>query len=202
VFVGHETVGYGFFGLMALFRSRCRRRANARAPDPAAAHHDRHHRVMQSKAYETWFDSYYIRKWRLPADGEAASGRALVETSLGREESLSEDELAKVLDLLGGSLPAYGPRPFETLVGEFEPNPYQFVGPLEEAPPLAPARYLLLTHWDSPEKASKWVDSSELGSLAEFGELASRVFIPLYHQQGERNYLSHDGMHRECVRQK
>ncbi|MDQ0380329.1 hypothetical protein [Amycolatopsis thermophila] len=163
-------------------------------------YHTRHHRAVQNKAYETWFNAYYIRKWRLPEDGEAVTGRVLVETSLARREPLSDNEMSSVLKLLDQALPAYGPRPFETLSGEFEPNPYQFVGPLEEAPQLAPVRYLLLTHWDSAEQASKWSASPELMTLGELGEVSTRTFIPIYHQPGERNYLTPDGMHRQWVR--
>jgi hypothetical protein len=163
-------------------------------------HHSRKHGAVQAKAHETWFNAYYIRKWRLPEEGEAVTGRVLVETSLARDEPLSDDQLGRVLELLNSTLPSYGPRPFETLAGQFEVNPYQFVGPLEEAPQLAPARYLLLTHWDSPEQAKKWIGSAALASLAELGDAATRMFVPIRHEPGERNHLSPDGTHREWVR--
>ncbi|TNC29162.1 hypothetical protein [Amycolatopsis alkalitolerans] len=163
-------------------------------------HHSRKHRTVQDKAHETWFDSYYIRKWRLPEEGEAVTGRVLVETSLGRPQPLAEAELASALAIVDEALPSYSPRPFETLIGRFEPQPYQFVGPLQEAPELAPARYLLLTHWDSPDQAAKWTESATLSALGEFGEAGSRTFVPIHHQPGERDHLTPDGSHREWVR--
>ncbi|MCI2418753.1 hypothetical protein MOQ72_15030 [Saccharopolyspora sp. K220] len=161
---------------------------------------NRQHGAMQRKAHKTWFNSVYIRKWRLPAPGEVAEGRVFVETSIARGEALTEDEVAATLAALNESFPEFGPRRFETTNGNFEPNPYQFVGPLEEAPQLAPARYLLLTHWNSAEAAQRWLDSPAAAALGEIGEVDSRVFVPLYHAAGEREGLNVDGMHREWIR--
>ncbi|MGP4020789.1 hypothetical protein [Saccharopolyspora sp. 5N708] len=163
-------------------------------------YHSRHHGAVQRKAHETWFNSFYIRKWRLPAPGEVAEGRVFVETAISRDEAMTEDEVAATLAQLNESLPGFGPRRFETTNGNFEPNPYQFVGPLEEAPQLAPVRYLLLTHWDSTEGAQRWLDSPAAAALDGIGKVASQIFTPLHHAPEERAGLNADGAHREWIR--
>lgn len=163
-------------------------------------YHARHHGAVQAKAHETWFDAVYIRKWRLPAEGENVAGRVLVETTIARESPLTDEEFASLQDTLDTALPGYGPRPFETAIGHFEPNPYQLIGPLEEAPQVAPARYMLLTHWDSPVQGQKWASSETMSAIAGYGEAATRLFVPIYHQPGERHGLTPDGMHREWIR--
>jgi hypothetical protein len=106
----------------------------------------RQHTPVMNKAYDTWFDAFYIRKWRLPAEGEELTGPLFCETAIVPPAALDEATAASVFASLNEALPRFGPRPFETLAGQFEPQPFQFVGPLEEFPQVAPVRYLLLTH--------------------------------------------------------
>jgi hypothetical protein len=164
-------------------------------------YHNKHHGAVQMAAHDTWFSSVYIRKWRLPAEGEAITGRTFAETSIARDEPLDEAAFTALQDSLNAALPQYGPRPFETSVGAFEANPYQLVGPLEEGPKLAPVRYLLLTHWDSIDKAQGWLDSPAMAAISELGEVSTRTFIPILHAQDERNHLTADGMQRGWVRE-
>ena len=71
-----------------------------------------------------------------------------------------------------------GLSPFETLAGRYERQPYQFVGPLQEFPQAAPVRYLLLTHWTSPEAAECWLASDVMMALALH---LDPVFVAAHH---------------------
>jgi heme-degrading monooxygenase HmoA len=158
--------------------------------------HSRAHIGVQKRAHDKWFKSVYLRKWRLPADGEPAEGRVFSEIAIARETPLSEVEITALLSSLNESLPAYHPRPFETAVGEFETQPYQFVGPLEEFPEVAPARYLLLTHWDSLAELETWLSSSATNVLRQAGDFSAEYYLPIYHAPGERERLTPDGFQR------
>ncbi|MEW2501125.1 hypothetical protein AB0878_11630 [Amycolatopsis sp. NPDC047767] len=159
-------------------------------------YHDRAHTAVQNKAHRTWFKSVYLRKWRLPAEGEEIQGRVFSEIALARQTPLSETEAAQVLSDLTESLPGFGVRPFETVVGEFEAQPFQFVGPLQEFPELAPVRYLLLTHWDSPAELDAWLASPGVAALKELGEFEAQRYLPIFHAAGEREGLTPDGFQR------
>jgi|GEM_PF-2362673 len=158
-------------------------------------HHPSHKPVMAA-AHTTWFDAVYIRKWRRPAEDEALTGPLWVETSIGRTEPIDDATLAATMDALRTSLPKHGVAPYETLLGEFEPQPFQFAGPLEEFPQLAPVRYLLLTHWDSAEALDAWLNSSDYKALGELGDVSSEAHILLKHAPGERQDLNEDGSWR------
>lgn len=159
-------------------------------------YHTRAHTAVQNKAHEKWFKSVYLRKWRLPAEDETVEGRVFSEIAIARETPLSEAEHAALLSSLNDTLPSFRVRPFETAIGEFEANPYQFVGPLQEFPAVAPARYLLLTHWDSPADLQAWLDSPAAAKLKEHGDVSAAQYVPIYHAPGERERLTPDGFQR------
>lgn len=163
-------------------------------------HHSRRHRPVQDMAYKKWFGAYYIRKWRVPAEGEEISGRVFVETEIVREKPFEVDELETVTRALDKSFQQHDPLPFETMTGQFEAQPYQLVGPLQEFPEVAPARYLLLTHWSEPGQAAAWQQSPEAGTLEDMGRVSHQVNVPLYQEPGTRNYVRADRMQREWAR--
>ncbi|MBO0873107.1 MAG: hypothetical protein J2P19_06900 [Pseudonocardia sp.] len=156
----------------------------------------RRHAPVMEKAYSTWFDAFYIRKWRLPAKGEELTGPLFCETAIVPEAALDATTAAAVFASLSEALPRFGPRPFETLAGQFEPQPFQFVGPLEEYPQVAPIRYLLLTHWDDAKTLDNWLGSAQMKALDDLGEVTTDVHVLIRHRPGERKHLNEDGSHR------
>jgi hypothetical protein len=160
-------------------------------------YHDAKHKPMMKAAHDRWFGACYIRKWRLPGPGEAVSGPAFCEIAIAAEVAAPADKIEALLDQLDKALPPLNPKPFETMSGEFEPQPYQFVGPLQEFPQAAPVRYLLLTHWNSADEARRWLQSPVLQSLAELGTVSSAIMVLITHRPGEREGLRADGAHRE-----
>jgi antibiotic biosynthesis monooxygenase (ABM) superfamily enzyme len=161
----------------------------------------RRHKPVMDKAHETWFDAFYIRKWRLPAEGESLTGPLFCETAIVADQALGDDTANALVATLTDALTRYGASPFETLAGEFEAQPFQFVGPLEEFPQLAPVRYLLLTHWTSPEKLDGWLTSPEMAGLADLGSVSTDVHVQITHAPGEREGLKADGSQRGWSRQ-
>ncbi|HWN35633.1 MAG TPA: hypothetical protein VNP03_22980 [Pseudonocardia sp.] len=153
----------------------------------------RRHQPVMRKAHTTWFDSFYIRKWRLPAEGEELAGPLLHETAIVPPAALEPDRLDAALGSLTEALPRFGALPFETLEGQFEAQPFQFVGPLEEFPQVAPVRYLLITHWPDAAALAAWQDSAEYRALGELGEVTSEVSVLIRHCPGEREGLNADG---------
>jgi hypothetical protein len=83
------------------------------------------------------------------------------------------------------TLPAQAAK-YEPLSGEFEPQPFQFVGPLEEYPQPAPVRYLLLSHWDGPEGMNAWLNSPQITKVLD----------------GERDHLNAAGSQRGWARER
>ena len=57
---------------------------------------NREHVKVQDEAREKWWTAYYLRKGRLLADNEAATGTILHETMLLRETALSDTEHTQV----------------------------------------------------------------------------------------------------------
>jgi len=161
----------------------------------------RRHEPVMRKAHKTWFDSFYIRKWRLPAEGEVLTGPLFLETAIVPPAALEPVRLDAVVRSLTEALPRFGTLPFETLEGEFEPQPFQLVGPLEEFPQVAPVRYLLITHWPDAATLAAWQDSAEYRALGELGEVSSQVSVLIRHRRGERNGLNADGSARGWARQ-
>lgn len=158
------------------------------------------HKPMQDAAHSRWFSSVYLRKWRLPDVGEKLSGPLLCEIAIARQEPLDQATIEGILErIVDPSLRLYEPLPFETLTGMFETQPYQFVGPLQEFPALAPARYLLITHWPTDAALQSWLGSSVLKELSAYGEVTSAVSVQIKHLPGEREYLRADGLQRDAV---
>lgn len=158
------------------------------------------HKPMQDAAHSRWFSSVYLRKWRLPAGDEKITGPVLCETAIARQDPLDQAAIDTILDaIVGPSLHAHEPLAFETLTGEYEKQPYQFVGPVQEFPALAPARYLLITHWPTDDALQGWLKSGVVKELSAYGEVSSIVSIPIKHEAGERNYLRPDGLQRDAV---
>jgi heme-degrading monooxygenase HmoA len=158
------------------------------------------HRPMQEAAHSRWFSSVYLRKWRLPADQEAVTGPILCEIAIARQDPLEAPAIDGLLDdIIGPSLRVHQPLPFETLTGEFEKQPYQFVGPLQEFPSLAPVRYLVVTHWVTDDALQGWLRSGVIEQLSVNGGVSSTISVPIKHDVGERNYLRADGLQRDAV---
>jgi heme-degrading monooxygenase HmoA len=160
----------------------------------------RRHKPVMDKAHTTWFDAFYIRKWRLPAEGEELTGPLLCETAIVPESPLDDAVLAATVESLRRSLPTFNASPFETAIGEFEEQPFQFVGPLDEFPQPAPVRYLLITHWDSADDLNAWLASSEAKALGELGAVSSDVSVLIRHGAHEREGLNADGSLRSWAR--
>lgn len=159
-------------------------------------YHSSAHTAVQSKAHETWFKSVYLRKWRLPAEHETIQGRVFSEVAIACEAPLGDVTVWSVLNDLNNTLPAFGAQAFETVTGEFEENPYQFVGPLQEFPEVAPARYLLLTHWNNLADLEAWLASPGFDRIHEIGDVSTASYLPIYHAPGERERLTDDGFQR------
>jgi hypothetical protein len=161
----------------------------------------RRHKPMQDAAFSKWFAKMYIRKWRLPADGEALGERIFCETRIQRAEPLDNDRAAELASSLTAALPGLGASAFETLTGEHEPQPFQLVGPIEEMPQAAPVSYLLLTHWSSADAAQEYLDSAPYQALKELGEVSSELFVPVADEAGTRPGLRADGLQRDWTYQ-
>lgn len=159
------------------------------------------HKPVMDKARSTWFDAFYIRKWRLPAEGEALAGPLFCEIAIAPEAALDESVVASTCDALSSSLQEHNASAFETADGEFEPQPFQFVGPLEEFPVVAPVRYLVLTHWDNEEDLRAWLASPEARALSELGEVTTTVNVLIRHAPDERRGLKPDGSARSWTRE-
>jgi hypothetical protein len=160
----------------------------------------RSHKPVMDKAHSKWFDAFYIRKWRLPAEGEALTGPLFCEIAIVPEAPLAESVVEATVESLKVALPKYNAPPFETLIGKFEPQPFMFVGPLEEFPVVAPVRYLLVTHWDTAEDLDAWLASDEFRALGELGEVTHQVSVLIRHDADDRQGLNEDGSLRSWAR--
>jgi hypothetical protein len=160
-------------------------------------YHDPKHKPMMKAAHDRWFGACYIRKWRLPVEGEISSGPVFCETAIASDVSARADKIESSLDQIDGALSESDPLPFETMTGQYERQPYQFVGPLQEFPQLAPVRYMLLTHWKLPDDAQRWLHSPAMKALDALGTVSSTISVLIKHQPGEREGLRADGSQRE-----
>lgn len=163
-------------------------------------HESRQHAPVIDKAYSTWFDAFYIRKWRLPEVGEKLAGPLFCETAISTNAAFDEATTESVFASIVGTLPEFGPQPFETLAEQFEQQPFQLVGPLQEFPKVAPVRYLLLSHWDNALALSAWLASKSMRALSELGAVDTDVHLLIRHRAGERQHQSPDGSHRSWSR--
>jgi heme-degrading monooxygenase HmoA len=164
-----------------------------------AWYHERSHKPVQRQAHTKWFSTFYIRKWRLPAEGEPLGDRIFNETHLMPPAALEPAQLDPLLDAIHTSLTECGAASFETLTGEFEPQPYQLIGPVEQAPQEAPVKYLLLTHWTSQRDLDRWLGSPCREMLERHGTVTSETFVPIPEPQGSRPHLRDDGLQRDWV---
>jgi hypothetical protein len=156
-------------------------------------HKSKLHQPVIDKAYSDWFDAFYIRKWRDPEAGETLVGPLFLETSLIPDKPLDDDALEALLDELTLDLEGRNAPPFETLPGRYEPQSFQFVGPLEEFPVVAPIRYLLLTHWDTEDDLRSWIGSDIGTRLEGLGQVDHTVQVQIRHDTGDREHLNADG---------
>ena len=158
-------------------------------------HEHRGHKAMQRGAYDKWWTAMYIRKWQRP-QGDALTGdRLLCETLIARDTPLTEADKA-TLKAAAAELQQFKVKQFETLSGQFEPQPYQLVGPLEIAPTPADKLYVMITHWRSPADFVAWQESASYRKLSEFGRVSSEVFVP-YAEPEKRDYLRDDKLQRD-----
>ena len=158
-------------------------------------HHNRQHQAVQKMAYAKWWTAVYIRKWRSPKPGEVLGDRLMCETRIQASQPLDD---AQVQTLRGGlsALAKAGAAPFETLTGDYEPQPYQFVGPLEIAPLQKEVVYSLITHWSDASALANWQKSAAYAQLQSLGTLTSEVFVA-FAETGVRDNLRHDKLQRQ-----
>jgi heme-degrading monooxygenase HmoA len=159
-------------------------------------HHTRH-KPAQDLAKTRWFSTYYIRKWRLPADGEPLGDRLLCEIELTPPGPLDKDQLGSFLPVLQTTLRDSGAAAFETLTGQYEQQPYQLAGPLDVVPQRKPVQYLLVTHWTSPADLKKWLISPAMKACQALGEVTTNTYVPIRHAPGTRFALREDGLQRD-----
>jgi hypothetical protein len=58
--------------------------------------HDAKHKPMMQAAHSRWFGACYIRKWRLPAEGEAISGPVFCETAIASDVAASAATIGSI----------------------------------------------------------------------------------------------------------
>ena len=145
-----------------------------------------------------WLVSIRTKRCELPAG--ALTGPLLCELAIARQDPLEPAVIDKLVDeTVGPSLSQHGALEFETLTGEFEKQPHQFVGPLQEFPALAPVRYLLVTHWATNDDLQGWLKADAVKHLSAYGEISTTISVPIKHDAGERKYLRPDGLQRDAV---
>lgn len=160
----------------------------------------RQHKPVMNKAHSTWFDAFYIRKWRAPVADEQLEGPLFSETAIVPTEEIPRTQVTELVAILRDAMSRYGAQPFETLAGSYEEQPFQLVGPLEEFPAVAPVRYLLLSHWNDTEALNTWLTSPEFAALGGLGEVTTETLVQIVHTPGERDGLKADGSQRGWAR--
>lgn len=164
-----------------------------------AWHHHSGHQAVQKMAYDKWWTAVYIRKWHSAAPGDILSDRLLCETRLTTTAALDDHQIHVLRSVLG-ELPAAGAKRFETLTGAFEPQPYQFAGPLEITPTPAGVTYALFTHWSSETALRTWQQSPAYLRLQGFGQVLSETFVA-WKETGVRHRLRNDKLQRQWTLQ-
>lgn len=153
------------------------------------------HQTIQGASKE-WWTAVYIRKWCAPQADNGPDGPVLAETRIYRDRALSPVEIEETIGLLR-SLEDHAVVPFETLTGEFEPQPFQLVGPLEIAPsPSATVAYSLFTHWNSASDLRGWLGSAGYAAVTKLGSMNTEAFIP-FAEPNPRPDLRSDRMQRD-----
>jgi heme-degrading monooxygenase HmoA len=151
------------------------------------------HQAIQG-ASRKWWTAVYIRKWLAPPPADDLDCPVLAETRICPDTPLvatAIEEICNSLQSLSGHA-----APFETLTGQFEPQPFQLVGPLEIAPSPAPVLYSLFTHWQKCKDLRAWQKSSSYGDLTKLGEVTTEVFMP-FAEPNPRPDLREDRMQRD-----
>jgi heme-degrading monooxygenase HmoA len=164
-----------------------------------AWHRHSGHQAVQKMAYAKFWTAVYLRKWRIALPGEALGNRLMCETRLLSEAPLEEAQLASLKPTLA-ELEAAGAQRFETLTGEYEPQPYQFVGPVEITPAVKGTLYSLITHWSSETALQAWQRSPAYQRLKELGQVSSDTFVAVVEDE-ERDRLRDDKLQREWTLQ-
>jgi heme-degrading monooxygenase HmoA len=159
-----------------------------------AWHGERQHRAIQKSA-PNWWTALYLRKWRPPMPTEVLGDRLMSETRILVESALDDTQIKSVRQALA-ELGAAGAQPFETLTGEFEAQPFQFVGPVLIEPAADKVVYLLTTHWSSADHFNAWNSSRSYRALQSLGDLSSELFVPLVETR-TRDHLRADKLQRD-----
>jgi heme-degrading monooxygenase HmoA len=159
-----------------------------------AWHGERQHRAIQKSA-PNWWTALYLRKWRPPTPGEVLGDRLMSETRILVDAALDDTQTKSVRQALA-ELGAAGAQPFETLTGEFEPQPFQFAGPVQTAPAPGNVLYSLITHWTSVDHFDAWKSSASYRALQRLGEVSSELFVPMVETRA-REHLRDDKLQRD-----
>jgi len=119
----------------------------------------------------------------------------MCETRISTGRALDTDETARLCQILQ-SLSEHAVLPFESLKGEFESQPYQLVGPVQQAPIPEVSFHALVTHWDNKSDFDHWAASPAFATLGEFGPVTSEVFIEFV-EVGDRDFMTDDRLQRD-----
>lgn len=159
-------------------------------------HMQRAHTEVQDLARTTWWTAYYIRKGRLLAPTESASGTVLSETFILRDIPFSSDEQnhaqAALAQASGFSL-----VPYETITGERVQTPY-VLNAVGIAPQQVPVHYALLMYWRSTADCLRWQGSDAYRQITSLGAVRSSLFV-MIPERKSRMGLRADRMQREWV---
>ena len=169
-------------------------RFSSRAQMNAWYHHRGHQGVIKM-AYAKWWSAVYIRKWETPTQRATPATRLMCETRVHAGMPLDGRQTSMIERLCAG-LTSAGCSPFETLTGEYEPQPYQLVGPLEIAPGSDQVIYSLITHWASDARLAAWLQSENYASFRSLGPVTSETFVAA-EETDERNFLRTDKLQRQ-----
>ena len=158
---------------------------------------DHAHVKVQDEAREKWWTAYYLRKGRILADNEAATGTILNETMLLRDTPLLDKESGQVTAALS-DIASFGILPYEAIRNEHIHTPYVFTRLGGIVPQQAAVHYVLLSSWSSTADCQRWQQSAGYGTLCGLGTVQSACFqiIP---ERKPRMGLQPDRMQREWV---
>jgi hypothetical protein len=109
----------------------------------------------------------------------------MCETRLVSKSPLTPEQLASLKPMLDGIGDA-GALRFETLTGEYEPQPYQFVAPVQITPAVGGTMYSLITHWSSASAIGAWCESASYRLLPALGDVSSETFRPRGREPAQR----------------
>ncbi len=165
------------------------------AADMETWQHHELHREVQRMAYENWWTAVYIRKWQRIDVATPVSDRYMCEMRLQRTTPLDATQLAALQSGLS-AVRELGALDFETLTGDYEAQPWQFVGPLEIAPSDGTVLYSLITHWPSASHAARWMKAGADAALGAYGRVESEVFAA-FPEPGTRHGLRPDRLQRQ-----